>query len=73
MHDAVGLEERGTPTAVIVTSAFVGEVEVLSAALGVATLSPVVISHPLSTLSESEIHARAEEAVSSLPPVLTVS
>ncbi len=31
-------------------------------ALGMPDLLPVVISHPLSTLSEAEIDARAEKA-----------
>jgi hypothetical protein len=32
------------------------------AALGMVDLSPVVIDHPLSTLSEAEIDARATQA-----------
>jgi len=32
------------------------------AALGMPDLSPVVIDHPLSTLSEAEIDARAAQA-----------
>jgi hypothetical protein len=32
-------------------------------ALGMHDLAPVVIDHPLSTLTEAEIEARAEQAV----------
>ena len=32
-------------------------------ALGMRDLTPVVIDHPLSTLTEAEIEARAEQAV----------
>ena len=32
-------------------------------ALGMRDLAPVVIAHPLSTLTEAEIEARAEQAV----------
>ena len=32
-------------------------------ALGMHDLTPVVIDHPLSTLTEAEIEARAEQAV----------
>ena len=32
-------------------------------ALGMRDLAPVVIDHPLSTLTEAEIEARAEQAV----------
>ncbi len=61
MHDAIGLEARGVPTAVVVTSEFLHEAEVQRAALGMEALRPVVITHPLSTLREAEIDGRAAE------------
>ena len=48
--------------AVVVTTEFVHEAEVQRAALGMPDLEPVVIDHPLSTISESEIDARADQA-----------
>ncbi len=62
MHDAVSLEQKGVPTAVVVTEVFVHEAHVQRAALGMNGLDPVVIAHPLSTLSDEEISARASEA-----------
>ena len=62
MHDGVRLEEMGRPTAVVVTTEFVHEAEMQRAALGMEDLEPVVIGHPLSTLSEAEIAARAKGA-----------
>ena len=62
MHDAVALEERGIPTAVIVTDAFLHEADVQRTALGAERLEPVVITHPLSTLTDEQIAARASEA-----------
>ena len=62
MHDAVGLEERGVPTAVIVTDAFLHEADVQRTALGAERLEPVVITHPLSTLTEDEIAGRGAAA-----------
>ena len=47
----------------IVTTEFVHEAEVQCDALGMPNLVPVVIDHPLSTLTEAEIAARAEQAV----------
>jgi hypothetical protein len=41
----------------------VHEAEVQRAALGMPDLNPVVIDHPLSTISEAEIDARAAQAV----------
>jgi hypothetical protein len=52
----------GRPTAVIVTTEFLHEAEVQCHALGMRDLTPVVIDHPLSTLTEAEIAARAEQA-----------
>jgi hypothetical protein len=53
----------GRPTAVIVTIEFLHEAEMQRDALGMRDLVPVVIDHPLSTLTEAEIEARAEQAV----------
>jgi hypothetical protein len=53
----------GRPTAVILTAEFLHEAEVQRDALGMRDLLPVVIDHPLSTLTEAEIEARAEQAV----------
>ena len=53
----------GRPTAVIVTTEFLHEAEVQRDALGMRDLAPVVIDHPLSTLTEAEIEARAQQAV----------
>ena len=46
----------------VVTSEFVHEAEVQRAALGMPDLIPVVIDHPLSTISDTEIDARAAQA-----------
>ena len=44
------------------TSEFLHEAEVQRAALGMPDLTPVVIDHPLSTISDAEIDARAAQA-----------
>jgi hypothetical protein len=62
MHDGVRLEALNRPTAVVVTSEFLHEAEVQRAALGMDALVPAVIQHPLSTLTEAEIEARAADA-----------
>ena len=46
----------------VVTTEFVHEAEVQRAALGMPELLPVVIDHPLSTISEGEIDRRAAQA-----------
>jgi len=62
MHDAVELESMGRPVAVVVTDGFLHEAEVQRAALGMDALRPVVIRHPLSSLTADEIAERAAEA-----------
>jgi hypothetical protein len=47
---------------VIVTTEFLHEAEVQREALGMHDLAPAVIDHPLSTLTDVEIEARAEQA-----------
>lgn len=46
----------------IVTDAFLHEADVQRTALGAERLKPVVITHPLSTLTDEEIAGRAAEA-----------
>jgi hypothetical protein len=46
----------------VVTSEFLHEAEVQRAALGMPDLNPAVIDHPLSTISDADIDARAAQA-----------
>lgn len=46
----------------MVTTEFLHEAEVQRDALGMPDLAPVVIDHPLSTLSDAQIDQRAEQA-----------
>jgi len=48
---------------VIVTTEFLHEAHVQRDALGMADLTPVVIQHPLSTLTDAEIDQRVDQAV----------
>ena len=70
MHDSVMLESAGRPTAVIVTSEFVLEAETQRNALGMTALEPVVITHPLSSLTDEEIGGRIEQALPRIERVL---
>ena len=63
MHDSVMLESAGRPTAVIVTAEFVLEAQTQRDALGMAGLEAVVITHPLSSLTDEEIARRIGEAL----------
>jgi hypothetical protein len=48
--------------AVVVTTEFLHEANMQRDALGMPDLKPVLIDHPLSTLSDAEIGQRAEQA-----------
>jgi hypothetical protein len=63
MHDGVELESQGLPVAVVVTTEFLHEASVQRAALGMDGLRPVVITHPLSSLTDEEIDSRVREVV----------
>ncbi|HJS38017.1 MAG TPA: hypothetical protein VJ789_07810 [Burkholderiales bacterium] len=63
MHDGISLEALGVPTAVIVTSTFLHEARMQREALGMAGIVPVVIEHPLSSISDEEIRGRAAQAL----------
>jgi len=63
MHDSVELEGKGLPTAAIVTDEFLLEARTQRDALGMTALEPVVIAHPLSSLTDEEIAQRAKAAV----------
>ena len=69
MHDTVELETRGLPTALIITTEFQLEAQVQRDALGMSALDPVVIEHPLSSLTDDEIAQRAAQA---LPQIQSV-
>lgn len=63
MHDGMSFESLGVPAAVVVTSEFLREARVQREALGMRGLVPVVIEHPLSSLSDEDIRSRAAQAL----------
>lgn len=67
MHDGISLEKLGRPTVVVVTEAFLHEAHVQRAALGMEGLQPLVIKHPLSTLTDEEIGQRVDTVVEQAP------
>ena len=69
MHDAVSLERLGIPTAVLVTQQFRTEAALQRDALGMVDLVPALITHPLSTLTDEQIGARADEALGQITTI----
>jgi len=71
VQDAVRLEARGTPTALICTDSFLTEARQVAGLLGLSHLPIVEIPHPLSTLGDGEIFQRAQHAFPMIEKVLT--
>jgi hypothetical protein len=61
VRDAIQLESRGVPSAVIITTEFERETDLTRVALGMPALQPVVIDHPVSSITADEIAARVEQ------------
>lgn len=60
IRDSVALEDRGIPTAPIITTEFVHETRLTRVAIGMPNLRAVVIDHPVSSISDEEVLQRVE-------------
>jgi hypothetical protein len=69
IRDAIALEKLGIPTAAIVTTEFVRETELQRSALGMDGLRPVVIRHPVSSITDTEIAERVQQICVQAPEI----
>ena len=58
IRDSVALEDRGIPSAPIITTEFVKETRLTRVAVGMPDLRPIVIDHPVSSITDEEILQR---------------
>lgn len=58
IRDAIALEDLGLPTAPIITTEFVNETRLTRVAVGMPDLRPVVIDHPVSSITAEEVASR---------------
>jgi hypothetical protein len=61
VRDSIALEKLGIPSAVIITTEFVRETELTRQAVGMKALEPVVIAHPVSSITAEEVAQRVEQ------------
>jgi hypothetical protein len=61
IRDAVALEKLGIPSAAVITTEFVRETELTRGALGMPDFEPVVIDHPVSSITQGEVDARVQQ------------
>lgn len=61
VRDSIALERLGIPAACIITTEFVQETRLTRTALGMEALVPVVISHPVSSITAAEVAQRVAQ------------
>lgn len=69
IRDSVALEKLGIPSAAIITTEFERETELTRAALGMPGLIPIVIDHPVSSITQAEVEVRANQVALQAPKV----
>ena len=67
MLDSLELEKRGVPSVVVVTIPFVSQAKAMADLKGVPDYGYALVEHPIGSLTEEELRARAAVA---LPQVL---
>ncbi|MCL4534002.1 MAG: hypothetical protein M1370_02450 [Bacteroidetes bacterium] len=71
MHDGIELDRAGLPTAAIITDEFLVTGQAIANAAGLPDYPYIVMSHPLSSLTEGELRERARELAPAVVRVLT--
>jgi hypothetical protein len=71
VHDAVRLEQRGIPTAVVGTAPFVDEALEQARVLGMPDYRIVTIAHPVQLSTTEELQARADAVLETILARLT--
>jgi hypothetical protein len=71
VHDAVRLEQRGIPTAVVGTAPFVDEALEQARVLGMPDYRIVTIAHPVQLSTTEELQARADAVLEAILARLT--
>jgi hypothetical protein len=72
VRDAIALERLGIPSAAIITTEFVRETELTRTAIGMKGLVPVVIDHPVSSITQAEVEVRVAQVKMQAQAVWTV-
>ena len=62
MHDGVFFEDRGIPTATIISTEFARAGAAQAAALGATSYRTVMVPHPIQPLTRDEVRALADKA-----------
>ncbi len=71
MHDGVFFEDRGLPTATVISSEFVKAARSQAEALGARAYRTVVVPHPIQPLTREEVRVLADKAIDEILRRLT--
>ena len=71
VHDAVRLERRGIPTAVVGTEPFIDEALEQARVLGMPDLRIVTVAHPVQLLTHEQVGELADHALAEVVARLT--
>jgi hypothetical protein len=69
IRDSVALEKLGIPSAAIITTEFERETDMTRTAIGMLGLLPVVIDHPVSSITQAEVEVRAAQVALQAPKI----
>ena len=69
IRDSVALEKLGIPSGAIITTEFERETELTRIAIGMQGLIPIVIDHPVSSITQPEVEARAAQVALQAPKI----
>jgi len=62
LHDAISAEQAGKPAAAVMTDRFIESARLMAEVCGLPGYPFAVIPHPISSRSDAELRASAEEA-----------
>jgi len=70
VHDGIEMEKLGIPTASIVTHVFRNTANAMTRMMGVPDFDYVIAEHPLSSLTDAEVKARAAQIAPEVERIL---
>jgi hypothetical protein len=70
VHDGIHLDRAGIPAATLCTDHFVETAQATASVWGVPDYPVIYLPHPLSTLTDAEIQARAQRLAAQVVQVL---
>jgi hypothetical protein len=70
VHDGIEMEKLGIPTASIITHVFRNTANAMTRMMGVPDFDYIVAEHPLSSLTDGEVKARAAQLAPEVERIL---